>query len=138
MVDQGGALLCPLWSCSGVESEPGYWVDKLLHRAYFEEFLQLYEALGIIFGFEPIIMGVHFKDEEWLAPYRKSADGLYGIVLVPDKYVLGEKLYADLVRSATGAGAVPGAPSWKASPTRLPDVPTAPFSSHVPDLDDQS
>ncbi|WP_244299746.1 proton-conducting membrane transporter [Rubrobacter xylanophilus] len=76
---------------NATESEPGYWADKLLHRVYFEEFLRLYEALKAIFGFEQIIMGVHFKDEEWFAPYRESADGLYEVVLVPDKYAMGEE-----------------------------------------------
>ncbi|MEW6637170.1 MAG: proton-conducting membrane transporter, partial [Actinomycetota bacterium] len=73
------------------ESEPGYWADKVVHREYFDEFLRLYEALKAIFGVERIIMGVHFKDEEWFAPYTESADGLYEVVLVPDKYSMGEE-----------------------------------------------
>jgi len=76
---------------NATESEPGYWADKLLHRVYFDEFLRLYEALREIFGFEQIIMGVHFKDEEWFSDYRERADGLYEVVLVPDKYAMGEE-----------------------------------------------
>ena len=73
------------------ESEPGYWADKMLHREYFDAFLQLYEAMKEIFGIEEIIMGVHFKDEEWFSRYDESADGLYEVVHVPDKYSMGEE-----------------------------------------------
>jgi Na+-translocating ferredoxin:NAD+ oxidoreductase RnfC subunit len=73
------------------ESEPGYWADKMLHRRYFDEFLELYEAMKTIFGIEQVIMGVHFKDEEWFSRYKESADGLYEISLVPDKYSMGEE-----------------------------------------------
>jgi electron transport complex protein RnfC len=73
------------------ESEPGYWADKMLHREYFDEFLELYEAMKTIFGIEQVIMGVHFKDEEWFSRYKESADGLYEISLVPDKYSMGEE-----------------------------------------------
>jgi len=73
------------------ESEPGYWADKMVHREYFEEFLELFEAMKTIFGIERVIMGVHFKDEEWFSPYKESADGLYEVSLVPDKYSMGEE-----------------------------------------------
>src|SRR5215210_7608902 len=51
------------------ESEPGYWGDKLLHKEYLEEFLQVFEAMKAIFGFEQISLGVHEKDREWFAQY---------------------------------------------------------------------
>jgi Na+-translocating ferredoxin:NAD+ oxidoreductase RnfC subunit len=73
------------------ESEPGYWGDKLIHREYFDEFLELYEAMRVIFGIEDVIMGVHFKDEEWFSRYKESANGLYSVSLVPDKYSMGEE-----------------------------------------------
>jgi electron transport complex protein RnfC len=73
------------------ESEPGYWADKMVHREYFEEFLELYEAMKVIFGIERVIMGVHFKDEEWFSPYAENANGLYEVSLVPDKYSMGEE-----------------------------------------------
>ena len=73
------------------ESEPGYWGDKVLHREYFEEFLELFEAMKAIFGVEQVIMGVHFKDEEWFSRYKESANGLYSVSLVPDKYSMGEE-----------------------------------------------
>ncbi len=73
------------------ESEPGYWGDKMLHREYFDEFLELFDAMKTIFGIESVIMGVHFKDEEWFSRYAESANGLYGFSLVPDKYSMGEE-----------------------------------------------
>jgi Na+-translocating ferredoxin:NAD+ oxidoreductase RnfC subunit len=73
------------------ESEPGYWGDKVLHREYFDEFLELFEAMKTIFGVEQVIMGVHFKDEEWFSRYKESANGLYSVSLVPDKYSMGEE-----------------------------------------------
>jgi Na+-translocating ferredoxin:NAD+ oxidoreductase RnfC subunit len=76
---------------NATESEPGYWADKVIHREYFDEFLELYEAMKAIFGIEKIIMGVHFKDEEWFSRYDESADGLYEMVHVPDKYSMGEE-----------------------------------------------
>ena len=73
------------------ESEPGYWADKMLHREYFDEFLTLFDAMKTIFGIEKVIMGVHFKDEEWFSRYDEGADGLYEVVHVPDKYSMGEE-----------------------------------------------
>jgi electron transport complex protein RnfC len=38
-----------------------------------------------------VIMGVHFKDEEWFSRYDENTDGLYEVVHVPDKYSMGEE-----------------------------------------------
>jgi Na+-translocating ferredoxin:NAD+ oxidoreductase subunit C len=73
------------------ESEPGYWADKMLHREYFDEFLELFDVMKTVFGVEQIIMGVHFKDEEWFSRYDENADQLYEVVHVPDKYSMGEE-----------------------------------------------
>ena len=73
------------------ESEPGYWADKMVHREYFDEFLELLEAMKEIFDIENVILGVHFKDEEWFSRYKENADGLYEVSLVPDKYSMGEE-----------------------------------------------
>jgi electron transport complex protein RnfC len=73
------------------ESEPGYWADKMLHKEYFDEFLTLFDAMKAIFGIENVIMGVHFKDEDWFSRYDESANGLYEVVHVPDKYSMGEE-----------------------------------------------
>jgi electron transport complex protein RnfC len=85
---------------NATESEPGYWGDKLLHAEYLEEFLQLFEGMKEIFGFEQISLGVHEKDREWFAEYAEHADGsLYDIRYVPDTYALGEE--KTLVKHAT-------------------------------------
>ncbi len=77
---------------NATESEPGYWGDKLLHNEYLEEFLQVFEAMKAIFGFEQISMGVHEKDREWFAEYAEHADeGVYDIRYVPNTYALGEE-----------------------------------------------
>src|SRR5919109_851272 len=85
---------------NATESEPGYWGDKLLHREYLEEFLQVFEAMKAIFGFEQISMGVHEKDREWFADYAEHADdGVYDIRYVPNTYALGEE--KTLIKHAT-------------------------------------
>jgi electron transport complex protein RnfC len=59
---------------------------------YIEEFLQVFEAMKAIFGFEQISMGVHEKDREWFADYAEhAADGVYDIRYVPNTYALGEE-----------------------------------------------
>src|SRR5918912_1945365 len=85
---------------NATESEPGYQADKLIHKEYLDEFLQLYEAMRAIFGFERISMGVHEKDREWFADYAEHADdGIYDIRYVPNTYALGEE--KTLVKHAT-------------------------------------
>src|ERR687884_1220755 len=84
---------------NATESEPGYWGDKLVHKEYLEEFLQLFEAMKAIFGFEQITMGVHEKDREWFADYAEHANALYQMRYVPDKYALGEE--KTLIKHAT-------------------------------------
>lgn len=85
---------------NATESEPGYWGDKLVHKENLDEFLQLYEGMKAIFGFEQISMGVHKKDREWFADYQEHAvDDLYDIRYVPDTYALGEE--KTLVKHAT-------------------------------------
>jgi Na+-translocating ferredoxin:NAD+ oxidoreductase RnfC subunit len=85
---------------NATESEPGYWGDKLLHKEYLEEFLQVFEAMKAIFGLEQISMGVHEKDREWFADYAEHADdGIYDIRYVPNTYALGEE--KTLVKHAT-------------------------------------
>jgi electron transport complex protein RnfC len=77
---------------NATESEPGYWGDKLLHKEYLEEFLQVFEAMKAIFGFEQLSMGVHEKDREWFSDYAEHADdGVYDIRYVPNTYALGEE-----------------------------------------------
>src|SRR5215211_6139902 len=82
------------------ESEPGYWGDKLVHKEYLEEFLQLFDAMKTIFGFEQISLAVHEKDRGWYADYQEHAgDGVFDMRYVPDTYALGEE--KTLVKHAT-------------------------------------
>ena len=85
---------------NATESEPGYWGDKLLHKERLEEFLQLFDAMKSIFGFEQISLCVHEKDREWFADYQEHADdGVYDVRYVPNTYALGEE--KTLVKHAT-------------------------------------
>ena len=107
---------------NATESEPGYWGDKLLHKEYLEEFLQVFEALKAIFGFEQISLGVHEKDREWFAAYAEHADGVYDIRYVPNTYALGEE--KTLIKHATETR-VPrfvDTPDGKRRPGMPPDV----------------
>ncbi|MGH3148808.1 MAG: proton-conducting membrane transporter [Rubrobacter sp.] len=77
---------------NATESEPGYWGDKLVHKEYLAEFLQVLEGMKAIFGFEQISLGVHEKDREWFADYQEHAsDGVYDVRYVPNTYALGEE-----------------------------------------------
>lgn len=108
---------------NATESEPGYWGDKLVHKEYLEEFLRLFEAMKVIFGFEQISLGVHDKDREWFADYQEHAgDGVYDIRYVPNTYALGEE--KTLVKHATDTR-VPrflDTPDGKRRPGMPPDV----------------
>ena len=73
------------------ESEPGYWADKLMHHERLEEFLEVYEALQAVFGFEQVTMCIHEKDWDWYAPYAEPGAGVHDVRCVPDKYALGEE-----------------------------------------------
>src|SRR5918999_718455 len=85
---------------NATESEPGYWGDKLLHKEHLEEFLQVFEAMKAIFGFEQISLGVHEKDREWFADYAEHADdAVYDMRYVPNTYALGEE--KTLIKHAT-------------------------------------
>ncbi len=85
---------------NATESEPGYWGDKLLHKEHLEEFLQVFDALKTIFGFEQISMCVHEKDREWFADYAEHADdGVFDVRYVPNTYALGEE--KTLIKHAT-------------------------------------
>ena len=85
---------------NATESEPGYWGDKLVHKEHLEEFLQLFDALKTIFGFEQISFCVHEKDREWFAGYAEHAgEGVFDVRYVPNTYALGEE--KTLVKHAT-------------------------------------
>ena len=77
---------------NATESEPGYWGDKLLHKEYMDEFIQLFEGMKAVFGFEQITLGVHEKDREWFADYEEhTGENIFDVRHVPDTYGLGEE-----------------------------------------------
>ncbi len=84
---------------NATESEPGYQADKVMHKEYLDEFLQLYEAMIAIFGFEQVSMCIHEKDEEWFSDYAEHAGDLYDMRYVPNTYASGEEKM--LIRHAT-------------------------------------
>jgi electron transport complex protein RnfC len=85
---------------NATESEPGYQADKVMHKEYLDEFLQLFEAMIAIFGFEQVSMCIHEKDEEWFSDYAGHAgDGIYDMRYVPNTYASGEENM--LIRHAT-------------------------------------
>ena len=86
---------------NATESEPGYQADKMMHKEHLDEFLQLYEAMKAIFGFEQVSMCVHEEDREWFADYQEHADegGLYDMRYLPNTYSSGEEKM--LIRHAT-------------------------------------
>ena len=84
---------------NATESEPGYWADKLVHKEHLEEFLQLFEAMKAIFGFEQVSMCVHEKDREWFADYAEHAGDLYDMRYAPNTYAMGEE--KNLIKGVT-------------------------------------
>src|ERR687894_1724252 len=84
---------------NATESEPGYWGDKLVHKEHLEEFLQLFEAMKAIFGFEQISLCVHEKDREWFADYAEHAGDLYDMRYAPNTYAMGEE--KNLIKGVT-------------------------------------
>src|ERR687898_572685 len=84
---------------NATESEPGYWGDKLVHKEHLEEFLQLFEAMNAIFGFEQISLCVHEKDREWFADYAEHAVDGEGIDLKVYEVPIGAS-FAEVVGMA--------------------------------------
>jgi Na+-translocating ferredoxin:NAD+ oxidoreductase subunit C len=84
---------------NATESEPGYQADKVMHKEHLDEFLQLYEAMKAIFGFEQVSMCIHENDEEWFSDYAEHAGDLYDMRYVPNTYASGEEKM--LIRYAT-------------------------------------
>src|SRR5918994_651047 len=84
---------------NATESEPGYWGDKLVHKEHLEEFLQLFEAMNAIFGFEQISLCVHEKDREWFADYAEHAGDGEGIDLKVYEVPIGAS-FAEVVGMA--------------------------------------
>src|ERR671912_2514295 len=76
---------------NATESEPGYWGDKLVHKEHLREFLQVFDAMKTIFGFDQISFCVHEKDREWFAEYDEHSSDVFDVRYVPNTYALGEE-----------------------------------------------
>lgn len=57
------------------ESEPGYYIDKWLHKVYADKYARLYRFL-LQWGIEKIIIAPKYKDREWFLPLEKETGGL--------------------------------------------------------------
>lgn len=80
------------------EGEPGYEADKLLLISQAEKFVQIFEALKKIFGFETILIGAKEKDKDKLDPLAEK----YGFEVrySPSLYGMGEERW--LTKAVTG------------------------------------
>lgn len=56
------------------ESEPGYYMDKWLHKVHAEKFAQLYRFL-LEWGTNKIIIAPKYKNREWFLPLEKATEG---------------------------------------------------------------
>lgn len=56
------------------ESEPGYFIDKWLHKEHPEKYTQLYRYL-LEWGIGKIIIAPKYKDRDWFIPLEKATGG---------------------------------------------------------------
>lgn len=66
--------LLPLHVTNAQESEPGYYIDKHLHRAEAAAFAELYAWL-LEQGVKKVIVGAKQKDRDWLRPLEGATGG---------------------------------------------------------------
>ena len=86
---------------NGMESEPGFWTNKLLLRDHPEEFANLFQALKEIFQFEESILAVKEKHRDWVSELEAlSHDGTFEIRYLKDAYGLGAE--RALIHELTG------------------------------------
>jgi len=75
---------------NGMESEPGFYADKLLLRRYPEEFAALFRALKELLGFGEVILAVKWRYRGWMGDLEAlSHDGTFEIRYLGDAYGLG-------------------------------------------------
>lgn len=86
------------------EGEPGYEADKILLMSQAEAFVEVFDALKKIFGFEQIIIGAKEKDKNLLEPLRERYG--FDIRYTPSIYGMGEEKW--LTKAVTGLEVPPG------------------------------
>lgn len=95
---------------NGMESEPGFWADKLLLRDHLGEFAALFRSLKGIFGFAEIILAVKERYRDWVSGLEAlSRDGTFKICYLGDAYGLGAEkaLIYELTGKRLPAGSYP-------------------------------
>lgn len=91
----------PILLVNAEEGEPGYEADKLILRSHVQEFVEVFDALKRIFGFERIIIGAKDKDKAQLDPLKDK----FEIVYTPSLYGMGEERW--LTKAVTGREVLP-------------------------------
>lgn len=86
----------PILIVNAEEGEPGYEANKLILLRHTDAFVEVFDALKRIFGFEKIIIGAKDKDEEKL----KKLESIFEIVYTPSTYGMGEERW--LTKAVTG------------------------------------
>jgi electron transport complex protein RnfC len=56
------------------ESEPGYYIDKWLHKVHAEKFAKMYRFF-LEWGIGKILIAPKYKDREWFLPLEKATGG---------------------------------------------------------------
>jgi electron transport complex protein RnfC len=64
----------PFHLTNAQESEPGYYMDKWLHKVHAEKFAQLYRFL-LEWGTKKILIAPKYKNREWFLPLEKATEG---------------------------------------------------------------
>lgn len=86
----------PILIVNAEEGEPGYEANKLILLKYTEAFVEVFDALKRIFGFEKIMIGAKDKDKERL----KKLESIFEIAYTPSIYGMGEERW--LTKALTG------------------------------------
>lgn len=91
----------PILIVNAEEGEPGYEADKLILLKHTEAFVEIFDALKRIFGFEKIIIGAKDKDKKKL----ERLEDLFEVAYSPSVYGMGEERW--LTKAVTGREVAP-------------------------------
>mgnify|MGYP005858835267 CR=1 FL=1 len=91
----------PILIVNAEEGEPGYQADKLILLKHTNAFIEVFDALKRIFGFERIIIGAKDKDKKKL----QKLESMFEIAYTPSTYGMGEERW--LTKAVTGRDVAP-------------------------------
>jgi len=91
----------PILIINAEEGEPGYEADKLILLKHPDAFVEIFDALKRIFGFEKIIIGAKDKDKKKL----EKLERLFEVAYTPSVYGMGEERW--LTKAVTGREVAP-------------------------------